>query len=129
MASKTRTYARVLTAVLADATEEQAPMIVQNFKQLLKKRGDLKLSSAILQEFTAVWSAQKGIVARVITATPLSDSAKRQTEQSLKEQGFVLEEKVEPTVIGGTALFLGKDYLIDGTVRGRLQKLTRILNI
>jgi F0F1-type ATP synthase delta subunit len=39
-----------------------------------------------------------------------------------------MKEVVEPDVIGGFAIFLGKDYMIDGTVQGRLQKIAKLLH-
>tara|TARA_Y100000310_G_C20332849_1_gene646096 strand:- start:49 stop:438 length:390 start_codon:yes stop_codon:yes gene_type:complete len=127
MASKSNIYARVLADALKGVSEDKAVIVVQNFKKILKKRGDLKLASQILQEFDEVWMSQKGTIARLVTASGLSDTAKKQTESSLKKKGFVLEERVDPAVIGGSAIFLGKDYMIDGTIRGRLKKFTRIL--
>tara|TARA_B100001971_G_C18092106_1_gene484045 strand:- start:240 stop:629 length:390 start_codon:yes stop_codon:yes gene_type:complete len=127
MASKSNIYARVLADAVKEVSEDKATIVVQNFKKILKKRGDLKLASQILQEFNEIWISQKGTVASLVTASVLSDTARKETETSLKAKGFVLEQKVDPAVIGGVAIFLGKDYMIDGTVRGRLKKLTRIL--
>ena len=48
-------------------------------------------------------------------------------EQSLAKKNYVMEEKVDPAVIGGVALFLGNEYVVDGTARGKLQRIATLL--
>ena len=108
-------------------SEKEAEKKVKALKHLLYKRGDFKQISKILQEFSKAWKERKGKTATVVTAVPLSAKTKADMTESLKKRGYVLEERVDSAIIGGTALFLGSDYIIDGTIKGKLQRLSKLL--
>ena len=113
-------YARAFLEAADSKTEEEQKHVAQRLRQLLKKRGDLRLLSHILKE---IESLQQGNPAQVVTAFKLSEQAKSTLEKSLEQKGFSMQEKVDAHVIGGIVMYLGKEYMIDGTVRGKLQKL------
>ena len=52
---------------------------------------------------------------------------RRAREQSLAKKRYIMEEKVDPGVIGGVALYLGNDFVIDGTIRGKLKRISKLL--
>lgn len=113
-------YAKALLDTLEGKSEKEQKDIAQRLKQLLKKRGDLRLLSAILKE---VESLQQGNSAQVVTAFKLSEQRRNMVKKYLEQKGFSMKEKVDARVLGGIAVYLGKEYMIDGTVRGKLQKL------
>ncbi|MCH7552292.1 F0F1 ATP synthase subunit delta [Patescibacteria group bacterium] len=117
---KTKMYAKALLEVLEGKSEKEQKLVAQRLKQLLKKRGDLRLLSAIVKE---VESLQQGNPAQVVTAFKLSEQARSMVKKYLEQKGFSMQEKVDAHVLGGIAVYLGKEYMIDGTVRGKLQKL------
>ena len=127
MQSKARTYAALMVQALDGVSEKEAQQKIQRLKKLLYKRGDFKHVSAILQEFAWAWRERKGKIATVVSAEPLAVSTKKHMEQSLQKKGYIAEEKVDASVIGGMALFLGNDYVIDSTVKGKLQRLSKLL--
>lgn len=127
MQSKAKTYALVMVESLDGVSEKEAAKRVQRLKLLLQKRGDLKLLSKILQEFSRAWKERKGQIGEVVTAEPLSKLTREKIEKSLEGKGYIMKETVEPSIIGGMALFLGRDFLIDGTVRGKLKRITKLL--
>ena len=45
----------------------------------------------------------------------------------LKKDGYQVKEEQNESLIGGTAVFLGNEYLFDNTVKGKLQKLKAVL--
>ena len=117
---KAKMYAKAFLEAAEGKTEEEQKHVAQRLRQLLKKRGDLRLLSHILKE---IESLQQGNPAQVVTAFKLSEQAKSTLEKSLEQKGFSMQEKVDAHVIGGIVMYLGKEYMIDGTVRGKLQKL------
>jgi len=127
MQSKVRTYAAVMVQALDGVSEKEAAQKIRRLKKLLYKRGDFKHVSAILQEFARAWRERKGKTATVISAQPLAEKTKADMARSLEKKGYVLQEKVDPNVIGGTALYLGNDYVIDSTVKGKLLRLSKLL--
>jgi len=128
MQSKAKTYAQVMVESLDGLSEKETAKRVKNLKILLQKRGDFKQLSKILQEFSRAWKERKGKIAEVVTAEPLSSKVRESMEKSLKKKGYIMEERIDPSVIGGTALYLGRDYMIDGTVRGKLKRISNIVN-
>ena len=128
MQSRAKIYAAVMVESFDGLSEKETVKRVKNLKILLQKRGDFKQLSKILQEFTRAWKERKGQVAEVVTAEPLSSKAWEDMEKSLTKKGYIMEERIDPSVIGGTALYLGRDYVIDGTVRGKLKRISNIVN-
>ena len=123
---KAKIYARVLFEVLEGQSEKEIRLLSSRFKELLKKRGDLKYLAQILREFKTLEEEKDGKSGEVIIANSLSGDVKSQLQKSLEDKGYQMKERVEPAVIGGQAIFLGKEYLIDGTIRGRLQRIAAL---
>ena len=120
MRAKSKLYAKALVKVLDGKSEKEQKLVAQRLKQLLKKRGNVRLISEILKEAEHL---QQGNPAQVVSAVKLSEKARSTLEKSLEEKGFSMQEKIDESVIGGTVIYLGKEYMIDGTIRGKLQKL------
>lgn len=124
MQSNVRIYAKVLHEALKGVSLAEQKKRVHVFKEILKKRGDIKMSHGILQEFHRLQKEQKGKSGKVVSAKQLSQSIKTMLAATLKSTQFVLEERVDKAVIGGVAVFLGKEFLIDNTILGRLRRLS-----
>ena len=127
MRNRAMTYAKAMVEVFDGLSEKEAKKKAQTLKRMLYKRGDSKQASKILREFTRAWKERKGKVATVLTAASLANKSKKQFEDALSKKQYIMEEKVDPQVIGGTALFLGSDYVIDGTIRGKLKRISKLL--
>jgi len=106
----------------------QAKEKAQRFKLMLRKRGDAKYASEILREFVKAWKERKGPIATVVSAESLAPAIRKEMEQSLATKNYRVEEKVDKSVIGGIAVFLGNNFLIDGTIRGKLKRISAMLN-
>lgn len=82
----------------------------------------------IVDEFAKYRDEHEGRVhAKVTTAQPLPDDEKARLVAALAKQTgkqVDLHEKINPAVIGGIRVNLG-DYVLDGTVRRRLNELRR----
>lgn len=123
MQHKTRVYAKVLFDFLQKGKKEEFAQRIKRFKDLLKRRGDLKFASGVLQEFSKLWKERKGKIATVISAKLFSNTFKESFVKKLKKHGFVFEHMIDEKVIGGVAIFLGNEYMIDSTIQGRLTTL------
>ena len=124
MQSKVRIYARVLHEVLKGVSLAEQKKRIHVFKEILKKRGDMKISHGVLQEFHRLQEEQKGKMGEAISARQLVPAVRAALASKLKSMKFVLRDRVDPSVIGGMALFLGKEFLIDNTIIARLRKLS-----
>ena len=120
---KTRVYAKALKEVLEKASEKEQKKVIARLKVVLKKRQNLRHLSSVLKQFEQLWIERKGKQARAVVARPLSRELKAKVSRGLLKKGFRYNEEVQEDVLGGIALFLGKDYLIDNTVRSKLAKL------
>lgn len=128
MRKKAKIYASLLVEILKKTPEKELPHKIRKFKILLKKRGDFKNASTIVQEFQKMWEESKGKVGKVVMAGVLPDRALRDVKHSLQKQGFLYQEEINPKVIGGMALFLGKEFLIDGTIKTKLNTIAKLLH-
>lgn len=126
MPSKARIYGEVLKEVLEKTPEQKRKALFQNFRNLLKKRGDLRLLARAVQEFKTAWTNRKGNMGTVVFAKIPSARDRGSVTKTLKRKGFIYEEKVDPRLVGGAEIFLGNDYLIDNTVRSKLKSLIQL---
>ena len=129
--------ARVLTSpaipqdrksrILAEALPGQSEQ-VKRLLDLLGRRGRLELVPGILESLRQLINRERGVdTARVTTAVPL-DAAEREliaTRLSGRTgKKIQIEASVDPSIIGGVVAQIG-DEIIDGSVRGRLDRLRR----
>ena len=116
-------------AALAELLPD-VPPTVRNFLEILARRDRLDLVPDIAAQFRRLANEHRGIaVAQVTTAVPL-DAAQRELVAARLSARFgkqvTLEERVDPSILGGVVAQIGDD-VIDGSVRGRLERLRRSL--
>jgi F-type H+-transporting ATPase subunit delta len=99
---------------------------VLNLIQLMLRRGRIEDLPHVAAEFRRLDNAQKGItIATATSAAPLSgDELKALTQRLEAFTGgqIELDVHVDPSLLGGLVVQVG-DRLIDGSVRGRLERL------
>ena len=98
------------------------------FLELLAERHRMPVLFRIRKVFDAMWAEENRLLPVTITsAVELDkDTVKRIGKQIEKQTGRRIEHTavVDPDVLGGLALRVG-NVVMDGTVRGRLEKLRR----
>lgn len=104
----------------------------RNLVLLLLHRGRLDLLPAIARHFRRLDDDRQGIVAAsAVSAAPLGAAEVRALTARLEAMTggrVTLDLSVDPEIIGGLVVRLG-DRLIDGSVRGRLERLrTRLVS-
>ncbi|MEA2623039.1 MAG: F-type H+-transporting ATPase subunit delta [Chloroflexota bacterium] len=114
--------AEAIRRALGDRLSEKA----RNLVLLLLRRGRIDLLPQVAQEFRALYEKRAGIVrATVISAAPLAEDEQRALRERLGQMtsGRVeMTVEVDPAILGGVIVRLG-DRMIDGSVRGRLERL------
>ena len=99
---------------------------VRNLLLLILRRRRLEQLTAVAAEFRRLYNRRAGIVeATATSAAPLSDRDVAELQSRLVDiaGGQVeLSLEVDPSLIGGITVRLG-DRLLDGSVRGRLERL------
>jgi F-type H+-transporting ATPase subunit delta len=112
--------------LLEAALGKETPRPLLNLLLLLLRRGRIELLPRVAAAFRDLVNRKAGITpALVISATELSAQDLRALEQRLEQLtgGRVdLEVRVDPSLLGGISVRVG-DRLIDGSVRGRLERL------
>ena len=99
---------------------------VRNLLELILRRRRVEMLGRIGREFRRLYNRQAGVVeATAISATQLSADevqALQERVERLAGGRVELNFEIDPTLLGGVQLRLG-DRLIDGSVRGRLERL------
>ena len=114
--------AEVLTELVGGRISTPA----QNLVQLLLRRGRMEELPRVAAEFRRLDDRRQGVTNAIATsAIPLTPDEVRALTQRLEQTTggrIALEERVDPSVLGGLIVRVG-DRLIDGSVRGRLERL------
>jgi F-type H+-transporting ATPase subunit delta len=109
---------------------EGAHRVLLNFLQLLIDKRRIEELPQIAEAFADLVSRAEGRVeVEAVTAVPLSDELRSQLVeriQSATGREVVLEERVDPEIVGGVVLMVG-GVMVDGSVRFQLADLRRQL--
>lgn len=101
-----------------------------NFIQVLADNKRLELLSEIAEQYYALKSQlEKTVDVEVTTAYALTDAEQQKLSKALAsklERAVELTSHVDESLLGGVLIRAG-DTVIDGTVRGRLEKLAETL--
>jgi len=118
---------RLVTAIL-DRT--QPSLLVRNFLLLLLKNDRLLDLDLIVARYERLANDLLGrITAQVITAVELEDDQYASIEQkvaAVTQKTVVLEKQIDPSILGGVIVKIDHTVL-DGSLRGRMQRLRREL--
>ena len=119
-----------LTTLLQDLLAGDLPEGGNNFLNLLVKNDRITALANIEQQFAElVAKAQASVNAQVVTALALTESQKSSLASALEQRLGLkvnLEETVDADLIGGAIIKAG-DMVIDGSAKGRIEKLTSAL--
>ena len=114
------------TAALEDLLADRVSKPVQNLVHLMLRRGRIEDVPRVAAEFRRLDDERQGIVhATVTSASELTQDEIRELTTRLERSSggrIALEVEVDPSLLGGLVVRVG-DRLIDGSVRGRLERL------
>jgi F-type H+-transporting ATPase subunit delta len=114
-----------LDALLAPFGSAALPQM-RNLLALVLRRRRVESLPSIAREFRRLYNRRAGIVEATATSAAELDDAELAALRGRLEQmtggRIELETRVDPALLGGVQVRLG-DQLIDGSVRGRLERL------
>jgi F-type H+-transporting ATPase subunit delta len=97
-----------------------------NLLALMIRRGRFEQLPAVIREFRRLYRLQNGIAEAMVTSAAALDAAELDALQTRLEaltgKTIELSQAVDPGLLGGLQVRVG-DQLIDGSVRGRLERL------
>ncbi len=105
----------------------------RNLLALMVRRGRFEQLPAVIREFRRLYRQREGIVEATVTSVTALESTELEALRSRLEEltgaRIELDQAVDPDLLGGVVVRVG-DQLIDGSVRGRLDRLhTDLTNI
>ena len=113
--------------LMADAAGERFAKRFRDYLAVLAANHRLALLPHISEQFHALRDeAENRLSVRVVSAVPLDDEQSARMREALArrfEREIELHNEVDAGVIGGAIVYAG-DQVIDGSLRGRLQKLS-----
>jgi len=113
-------------AVLRSLFTGKVSDLTLKFFLLLTQKNREAVLASVATEFEKQYNVLKGIaIAHVTTAVPLTPELRTQLGQKVAQQTgkrIKLEEKVDPSLIGGLILRIG-DIQLDGSIRTNLRNL------
>ncbi|HUX82802.1 MAG TPA: F0F1 ATP synthase subunit delta [Halothiobacillus sp.] len=102
-----------------------------NLVRLMGENGRLSLFPSVAEQFEALRAqAEQRITATVISAQPLTENEINNITAALKKRlnrSIDLQAQVDSDLIGGAVIRAG-DWLIDGSMRGGIEKLAAQLS-
>jgi F-type H+-transporting ATPase subunit delta len=117
---------RIITETAGDAFTGR----FQDFLAVLGGNGRLPLLPQVTSLFSQLREkAEKRMSVKVISAVPLSDEQAGRLRDALSQRmecEIELDNEINKDVIGGAVVYAG-DQVIDGSLRGRLEKLSTSL--
>lgn len=120
-------FAALVVDVCAQGLSEQG----KNLIFLLAENGKLSLAGHIAALFEQYRAEEAGVLdARVASAFPLDDAETKKLAKALQKalgKKVRLEVSVDRALIGGIVVRAG-DKVIDGSIKGQLQRLARRLD-
>lgn len=116
--------------VSAIAKAGKLSTITTEMLKIMAENNRLNLVMPVIEEFTHLYYKDKNIVEIFVkTAQKLSDRQDKKLKKVLEEKlgsEVVVEYEVDETVIGGLSISFDS-YLIDDTIKGKLDKIKQIL--
>ncbi len=118
-------------AVLREIFKSRVHPVSYSIFEIITKKNREEILFGVAKEFHVLYNAYKGIqLAQVTTTFPVDETLRNRfktlVQQSTGKQQVELNEKVDPSLIGGFILQIG-DKQIDESVKGKLQKLQQEL--
>lgn len=107
-------------ALVRDVFDSRLEKLFVEFLVVLVDKNRIKHLSEVINEFNRLVEAERGIARiTVITALPLKDSERSKLKTKMHEKThlqIILEEKVDPRILGGMIIILHNE-IIDGSVK------------
>jgi F-type H+-transporting ATPase subunit delta len=119
-----------VAGIISDAAGDRFEKRFNDFLSVLASNGRLPLLPQVLELFRELRNeAEKRLSVRVISAVPLDEDQAGRLRAALAKRfecEIELDNEIDADVVGGAVVYAG-DQVIDGSIKGRLQKLSSSL--
>lgn len=130
MKIKPSQYAAALCETTKNVSGEELESRLKNFFKILKQNNDLEKFKEIVNEFKKCDREQRGReLVEITTPAALSRELREKIISKLKKEikkEIELREKNDPEILGGIIIKIN-DFLIDASLKGKIQKLSKEL--
>mgnify|MGYP001792168246 CR=1 FL=1 len=131
MRISSKQYASALYGLTQGKTKPEIEKSVADFARYIYKNRKLKLSEKIAEQFVKIFNKRNGIVeAEIITRKKMDETELKKARHFVKEKygakEVVLTNTIDESVKGGMILKVG-DEIVDGSIKGRLAELRKVL--
>jgi F-type H+-transporting ATPase subunit delta len=117
--------------LLGNVFTDNVDIEILNFLSILVDKDRISIVDKIYEGFKALVNKKNNVVEAVaITAIPMKEEMLKQLQDRISDmtkKTVILKNEVNENVIGGVLIRLGNEE-IDGTVKGRLEKLKEELS-
>jgi len=121
-------YAISLFEITRGASKEESSELIKSFVDLLRFNNNLSMEKKIIEEYQTYCRKQKGISkVKISSGEKLSPAIVSDIVNRFAGQ-VELEEEVNPDLIGGIAVVINDDTLIDGSIRKKLADMKQTIS-
>lgn len=125
-------YAQALYGSVKDKTEKEVETAIGNFVRILSEAGRISQSEKIIQEFSALWNREAGIVEAEVQGAKsfdggILDSLNGFIKNISKAQTVNIKTKEDKSLLGGVVIKY-QDKILDGSLRAKLSMLREEMN-
>ncbi|MFA6896783.1 MAG: F0F1 ATP synthase subunit delta [Patescibacteria group bacterium] len=121
-------YAISLFEITRGASKEESSELIKSFVDLLRFNNNLSMEKKIIEEYQTYCRKQKGISkVKISSGEKLSPEIVSDIVNRFAGQ-VELEEEVDPDLIGGIAVVINDDTLIDGSIRKKLADMKQTIS-
>lgn len=123
----TTQYAEILYALIKDQSSDDIHKILKTYIAFLSRKKALGKIKEIIEKFEKIENNMDGTISALLTTSDeLTEKEKEEIIHALKKEmnvkKVILNEKIDKKLIAGWKIRT-ENYLIDGSTRGRLNKL------
>lgn len=120
-------YAVSLFEITRGASKEESSDLIKSFVDLLRFNNNLSMEKKIIEEYQNYCRKQKGISkVKISSGEKLSPAIVSDIVNRFAGQ-VEIEEEVDPALIGGIAVVINDDTLIDGSIRKKLADMKQTI--
>jgi F-type H+-transporting ATPase subunit delta len=124
-------YAQTLCDLTDGKTKPEIEKSVADFARYIYRNRKLKLVGKIIEQFSKIYNQGNGIVeAEIVTAEKLSVAIEKKAKDYIGEKysakKVILKNTVDKNIKGGMIIKV-EDGVIDGSIKGKLGELKKIL--
>ena len=127
-----RQYAQTLMELTDGKSEQEVLTVVAKFAETLQAEGQLKNANKIMEKFSESYNKAHGIVVtEVVVRQDVSqdvlDNVKKFVREKYDAREVEMNVVVDEKIQGGIIVKVG-DEIMDGSIKGQLVKLKKVLS-